>query len=61
MPRFTILIEVGWCGFGWSGELFPELRLGYVRFACCADSALDRLNEAVKAIKAGAVVLRRAS
>lgn len=35
MKGWTLLLGVGWCGFGWSGGLLPELRLGVLRLAWC--------------------------
>lgn len=43
--RFTVLCEFGWCGFGWSGDLLPELRLGIVRFACCKGAIVERMRK----------------
>ena len=43
--RFTVLFEIGWCGFGWSGDLVPELRLGIIRLACCKGALVDRIRD----------------
>lgn len=43
--RFTVLWEVGWCGFGRSNDLVPELRLGFIRIACCRGSIVARILE----------------
>lgn len=43
--RATIIIEFGWCGFGWSGGLIPDIRAGLMRLAWCRGSLLDRVRE----------------
>lgn len=40
-------IEIGLCGFGASGGLIPELRLGVVRLWCCRGSAFGKLRDAL--------------
>lgn len=35
MTGITILLGVGWCGFGWQGGEMPDLRLGLVRLSWC--------------------------
>lgn len=42
--RFTTLIEWGRCGFGYSSDLLPELRLGLVRIAWCRGSIVERIS-----------------
>ena len=40
---FTLILEFGWCGFGWEGGLVPEIRLGLLRIAWCRGSLLERM------------------
>jgi len=35
-----------WCGFGVTGGLFPEIRLGIVRVGCCRGAVADRMRGA---------------
>jgi hypothetical protein len=37
-----VLIEFGWCGFGWDDGLFPELRAGVVRVCCYRGSFIEK-------------------
>ena len=50
--RFTMMAELGWCGFGRSGGLVPELRLGLVRLAFCRGSLLERMRGWHEALRA---------
>lgn len=45
MKGFTILVQFGWCGFGASGGLIPEVRCGLIRFACCRGWLWDVLTK----------------
>lgn len=38
--QWALLLELGWCGFGASGGLLPELRLGLVRIVATRGSLL---------------------
>jgi len=42
--RRTFAIEFGRCGFGVSGGLVPELRLGWVRMWTCSGSVISALS-----------------
>jgi hypothetical protein len=35
-----------WCGFGVTGGLFPEVRLGILRIGCCRGAVGDRMRDA---------------
>ena len=52
------MCEVGWCGFGASGGLVPELRLGVVRFAVTRGSVAERLRSMLRALADAAAELR---
>lgn len=41
---FTVLIQPGFCGFGFSRGLLPELRLGVVSIAWCRGSLLAKMR-----------------
>lgn len=58
--RSTFAIEVGWCGFGMSGGLVPEVRCGVIRCWFCRGSVAGQLSvlrvalaEAVAELKRG--------
>ena len=61
MKRFTIIAEFGWCGFGASHGLVPELRLGLLRLACCRGSIIAKVMEWGDALAAAAGMARGAS
>jgi hypothetical protein len=47
MHTWTYFIEFGWCGWGCSGGLIPEIRFGFVRIAyagACRGSFIDDLR-----------------
>lgn len=46
----SVMFEVGWCGFGASGGLVPELRLGLIRFAATRGSVVARLRGILAAL-----------
>ena len=48
---FTLILEFGWCGFGWEGGLVPEIRLGLLRIGWCRGSLLDGLVKMRAALK----------
>lgn len=52
MNGFTILIQLGWCGFGASGGLVPELRLGLLRVAACRGWVMDAIDRYRTALRA---------
>lgn len=52
------MAEWGWCGFGASRGLVPELRLGIVRLACCRGSIVDRVRCWGKALDEAQRVMR---
>lgn len=39
------MLECGWCGFGASGGLVPELRLGLLRIAVTRGGVADLLRQ----------------
>ena len=41
--RASIILEFGRCKFGYIGGLVPELRLGFVRFAWCRGSIVEKV------------------
>ena len=41
----TLAFEIGFCGFGVSDGVIPELRLGVLRVWVCQGSVVDRLRE----------------
>ena len=43
--RWALLVETGWCGFGASGGLMPELRLGLLRLVGVRGSIVGRIAE----------------
>lgn len=46
--QWSYLVEIGWCGFGTSRDLIPELRLGLIRFAYLGDrSFMSAVREAM--------------
>ena len=52
--RATCSIEFGWVGWGASGDLVPELRLGWVRVWCCRGGVFNKvasLNASLRAAK----------
>ena len=58
MKGWTVLVQIGWCGFGVNGGLLPELRLGVIRLACCRGwifDAFDRYRRALIAAGRGFV------
>lgn len=50
--RWTVIVGFGWCGFGLSGGLLPEVRLGLVRLACCRGWLLERVGQIQAALDA---------
>lgn len=42
---FTILIQFGWVGLGYSRGLVPELRCGVFTLAWCRGALLARMRE----------------
>lgn len=58
--RWTLMVETGWCGFGASGGLVPELRLGCLRFAVTRGSVADRFRDMLRTLGDAAVALRAA-
>lgn len=55
----TWAIEFGKCGWGLSGGLVPELRLGCVRLWTCADSVVETLRKLRTALADAAAELKR--
>jgi hypothetical protein len=53
---FSVMIEVGWCGFGAHGGLVPELRAGLLRLAFCRGSLLARVRQWNAALHAAATL-----
>lgn len=43
--QWALLLELGWCGFGASGGLMPELRLGLLRVVATRGSFLGIFAE----------------
>ena len=41
--RHTAIITTGWCGFGCTRGLFPEIRLGIVAIGWCRGSLRDHV------------------
>lgn len=41
-----LTIELGWCGFGADGDLFPEVRLGVLRVGTYHGSLIERVKRA---------------
>jgi len=58
--RWTLLGEIGWCGFGASGGLVPEVRLGLLRIAVTRGSVVERLRQMLAALSDAAAALRQA-
>lgn len=54
----TFSIEFGRCGWGCSGGLIPELRLGRVRFWTCNGSVVEMLSKLRIALAEAAAELR---
>lgn len=42
--RASVIIELGWCGFGYNDGIMPDLRLVVLRLAWCRGSLLDRMR-----------------
>lgn len=40
----TLILELGWCGFGYAGGLVPEVRLGLLRVTWCRGSLMERVR-----------------
>lgn len=57
--RRTWAIEIGKCGWGSSGGLVPELRLGWVRLWTCSGSVVRPLATLRQALADAAEELRR--
>lgn len=57
MKGFTVMMQIGICGFGWNGGSVPELRLGVVLFACCHGRMLDALGKMRAALEAAQTAL----
>lgn len=57
--RRTFAIEIGRCGFGVSGGLVPEIRLGIVRIWTCSGSVVSQLAKLRQALADAAQELRR--
>lgn len=55
----TWTIETGKCGWGWSGGLVPELRLGWARFWWCQGSVVETLSKLRAALADAAAELKR--
>lgn len=52
--KWTVLFGFGWCGFGASRGLLPEVRLGVVRVAWCRGWLWDAVagwREALRAAR----------
>lgn len=58
--RWTLMVETGWCGFGASGGLVPEVRCGVVRFAFTRGGVADRLRDMLRTLGDAAAMLRTA-
>lgn len=56
--RRTFSLELGKCGWGCSGGLVPELRLGRVRLWTCNGSVVDMLSNLRIALANAAAELR---
>jgi hypothetical protein len=56
----SLNIELGWCGFGASRGLFPEIRLGLVRLWCCRGSVFDHYAYLRSSLETARCELRRA-
>lgn len=50
-----------WCGFGVSGGLLPEIRLGWLRFTVASNTFARELEENVAALKLAFKALRSIS
>jgi hypothetical protein len=57
--RRTWALEIGRCGWGVSGGLVPELRLGWVRFWTCSGSVVNTIATLRQALADAAEELRR--
>jgi hypothetical protein len=55
----TFALEWGACGFGVSGGLVPEIRLGWVRLWTCSGSVVSVVARAQAALTAAAAELRK--
>lgn len=48
MMMSTIIVEIGWCGFGWLRTgLFPGVALGFVRLSWARGAFVDAVKNAV--------------
>lgn len=56
--RWSLMFETGWCGFGASGGLVPEIRCGFVRVAVTRGSVAERLRGMLRTLGDAAAVLR---
>lgn len=54
----TWALEWGACGWGWSGGLVPELRLGHVRVWTCKGSVVEQLAKLRRALADAAAELK---
>lgn len=55
----TWAIEIGLCGWGVSGGLVPEIRLGVIRFWTCSGSVAGLLKRLQGSLALAANELRR--
>jgi len=55
----TFAVEFGCCGWGASGGLVPELRLGVVRLWTCDGSVVEMLSKLRVALADAAAELKR--
>lgn len=42
----SVWLSLDLCGFGVTGGLFPELRLGILRIGCCRGAIAERARDA---------------
>lgn len=57
--KFGVGFDFGWCGFGFSGGLFPELRLGLVRVFAWRGSLIEHMRVWRHALDAKLDALKR--
>lgn len=56
---WTVMAEIGWCGFGVSRGPVPEVRLLFVRFAITRGSVVERLRSMLATLSDAAIALRQ--
>lgn len=61
MTRWTMLIETGLCGFGFSGGMVPEVRLGVVRVAATRGWISAHIRQWAAALEVATANLRNKS